>query len=140
MPLVCPHLTTVSLNVKLHNRYYHNWHNSVSSVIEFFFKTSISLILGEAEGHVVLFETVVPICPPACDGYNYSSKGSSGLQVGMAFLFVPILTVLSLYIFNLKLKRWNNTQIEKRNIFKNNPCFRIILIFCLFHGLIYYNR
>ena len=65
----------------------------------------ISLISGEADGHVVLFETVVPICPPACDGYNYSSKGTSGLQVGMAFIFVPILTVLSLYIFNLKLKR-----------------------------------
>ena len=106
----------VSPNVKFHNRYCHNWHNSVSSVIEFF-QTSISLILGEAEGHVVLFETVVPICPPACDGYNYSSKGTSGLQVGMAFLFVPILTMLSLYIFNLKLKRWNNTQIEKRHIF-----------------------
>jgi len=32
--------------------------------------------LGEATGHVVLFETVVPICPPACDGYNYLSGGS----------------------------------------------------------------
>jgi len=30
-------------------------------------------IMGEAEGHVQLFETVIPICPPACDGYNYSS-------------------------------------------------------------------
>jgi len=29
-------------------------------------------IYGEEKGHVVLFETVVPICPPACDGYNYS--------------------------------------------------------------------
>ena len=29
--------------------------------------------MGEAEGHVQLFETVIPICPPACDGYNYSS-------------------------------------------------------------------
>ena len=33
-------------------------------------------ILGEAEGYVELFETVIPICPPACDGYNYSSKAS----------------------------------------------------------------
>ena len=32
--------------------------------------------LGEATGHVVLFETVVPICPPACDGYNYASAES----------------------------------------------------------------
>ena len=32
-------------------------------------------VLGEAKGHVILFETVVPICPPACDGYNYSSEG-----------------------------------------------------------------
>merc|ERR1711936_1071562 len=31
--------------------------------------------LGEATGHVVLFETV-PICPPACDGYNYISAES----------------------------------------------------------------
>merc|ERR1719384_1124094 len=57
-------------------------------------------ILGEAEGHVVLFETVVPICPPACDGYNYSS-GTIGIQAGMAFVFVPFLTVLSLYVFKL---------------------------------------
>ena len=31
-------------------------------------------ILGQAEGRVELFETVIPICPPACDGYNYSSN------------------------------------------------------------------
>ena len=36
-------------------------------------------ILGEAEGHVELFETVIPICPPACDGYNYSS-GVPGIR------------------------------------------------------------
>ncbi len=29
--------------------------------------------LGSADGHVELFETVIPICPPACDGYNYSA-------------------------------------------------------------------
>ena len=29
--------------------------------------------LGKSSGHVILFETVVPICPPACDGYNYIS-------------------------------------------------------------------
>lgn len=34
-------------------------------------------ILGEAEGKVELFETVIPICPPACDDYNYSS-GAEG--------------------------------------------------------------
>merc|ERR1712223_230522 len=37
-------------------------------------------ILGETEGHVVLFETVVPICPPACDGYNYFSSGQDPLS------------------------------------------------------------
>ncbi len=50
-------------------------------------------ILGETEGHVVLFETVVPICPPACDGYNYSSAAwaliqANKLSIGIAFLTV----------------------------------------------------
>lgn len=36
-------------------------------------------ILGEAEGKVELFETVIPICPPACDDYSYSSNGASGV-------------------------------------------------------------
>ena len=37
-------------------------------------------IYGQKEGHVILFETVVPICPPACDGYNYNS-GSDSLKI-----------------------------------------------------------
>jgi len=50
-------------------------------------------ILGEAEGHVVLFETVVPICPPACDGYNYSS-GTIGIQAGITLIAVTIFSIL----------------------------------------------
>jgi len=33
--------------------------------------------LGRAEGIVELFETVIPICPPACDSYNYSSGAAA---------------------------------------------------------------
>lgn len=33
--------------------------------------------LGRAEGVVELFETVIPICPPACDSYNYSSGAAA---------------------------------------------------------------
>merc|ERR1711994_463335 len=54
-------------------------------------------ILGEAEGHVVLFETVVPICPPACDGYNYSS-GTIGIQAGITLTAVTF----SMYAFALQ--------------------------------------
>jgi len=50
-------------------------------------------ILGEAEGHVVLFETVVPICPPACDGYNYSS-GTIGIQAGITLTAVTLFSIL----------------------------------------------
>jgi hypothetical protein len=46
-------------------------------------------VLGEAKGHVVLFETVVPICPPACEGYNYSSMGD---------LTAPLVNILLLMI------------------------------------------
>merc|ERR1719322_1012768 len=53
-------------------------------------------ILGEATGHVVLFETVVPICPPACDGYNYFSTGHTAVPLplpAIAFLLaVHLLT------------------------------------------------
>ena len=49
--------------------------------------------LGEAEGHVVLFETVVPICPPACDGYNYSS-GTIGIQAGITLTAVTLFSIL----------------------------------------------
>eukprot|EP00096_Caligus_rogercresseyi_P007155 TRINITY_DN2478_c0_g1_i2.p1 TRINITY_DN2478_c0_g1~~TRINITY_DN2478_c0_g1_i2.p1 ORF type:complete len:364 (-),score=62.69 TRINITY_DN2478_c0_g1_i2:479-1570(-) len=31
--------------------------------------------LGDSSGRVELFETVVPICPPACGDYTYSSQG-----------------------------------------------------------------
>ena len=51
-------------------------------------------ILGEKTGHVVLFETVVPICPPACDGYNYSSGTMGHQQAGLTFIFVTIATML----------------------------------------------
>lgn len=51
-------------------------------------------VLGEAEGHVVLFETVVPICPPACDGYNYSS-GAENLYVSINVAFLLIFLMLS---------------------------------------------
>eukprot|EP00094_Tigriopus_californicus_P006788 TCALIF_06538-PA protein Name:"Similar to LAC Lachesin (Schistocerca americana)" AED:0.08 eAED:0.08 QI:0/0/0/0.5/1/1/2/0/345 len=44
-------------------------------------------VLGEAEGRVELFETVIPICPPACDGYNYSSE-SSVMLVDTAILVI----------------------------------------------------
>jgi len=37
-------------------------------------------IHGQAEGIVQLFETVVPICPPACDGYNYASAAGTDLK------------------------------------------------------------
>jgi len=36
--------------------------------------------LGSSNATVELFETVIPICPPACDEVNYSS---GGVQVGM---------------------------------------------------------
>ena len=49
-------------------------------------------ILGEAEGHVELFETVIPICPPACDGYNYSS-GVGEIQSGILTLILTIFVV-----------------------------------------------
>merc|ERR1712141_291455 len=54
-------------------------------------------ILGEATGHVVLFETVVPICPPACDGYNYSS----GTQT-IGFCVTLALITFSMYAFALQ--------------------------------------
>lgn len=42
--------------------------------------------LGRTGGKVQLFETVIPICPPACDTYNYSSGGvgpATGLLTGL---------------------------------------------------------
>merc|ERR1712203_490254 len=52
-------------------------------------------ILGEAEGHVVLFETVVPICPPACDGYNYFSSGQNPLSTSaLAIILLVVVSAL----------------------------------------------
>jgi hypothetical protein len=49
-----------------------------------------------SRGHVVLFETVVPICPPACDGYNYSSLASqiAGSCLGLVLLMLAAATLL----------------------------------------------
>ena len=44
-------------------------------------------ILGEAEGYVELFETVVPICPPACDGYNYVSEAPGVVPSSLTAIF-----------------------------------------------------
>ena len=56
-------------------------------------------VLGEADGHVILFETVVPICPPACDGYNYSSG-----QDKKTYFLSGLALLLSSYLLWLKLK------------------------------------
>ena len=48
-------------------------------------------ILGETEGHVQLFETVIPICPPACDDYNYSSSDSENLKVSISMILFTAL-------------------------------------------------
>ena len=55
--------------------------------------------LGEATGHVVLFETVVPICPPACDGYNYLSGGSSVEPFTTKILTLQILFYYSIILY-----------------------------------------
>lgn len=52
--------------------------------------------LGEAAGHVVLFETVVPICPPACDGYNYSSDSSTLSASGLIVALVSSTILLTM--------------------------------------------
>ena len=63
--------------------------------------------LGEATGHVVLFETVVPICPPACDGYNYLSAGSrieTSKMLSLHILFYySIILYFSVISFQMKL-------------------------------------
>jgi len=52
-------------------------------------------VLGEAKGHVILFETVVPICPPACEGYNYSSEGdTSAPLMNFAILLISVVLVV----------------------------------------------
>ncbi len=52
-------------------------------------------IHGEAEGHVELFETVIPICPPACDVGNTYSSGAVRC-VGPWLALVACLIVLVL--------------------------------------------
>ena len=42
--------------------------------------------LGSANRSVELFETVIPICPPACDEVNYSSPASKQFAPAMATL------------------------------------------------------
>ena len=58
-------------------------------------------ILGEAEGRVVLFETVVPICPPACDGYSFSfyTSGCEGTTSVVKFVTSVIIFVISIDCF-----------------------------------------
>ena len=46
--------------------------------------------LGSASGIVELFETVIPICPPACDSYEYSS-GVEALAGSLAALLAATL-------------------------------------------------
>ena len=55
-------------------------------------------ILGEAEGLVVLFETVVPICPPACDGYSFSyfTSGCEKIISVVRFVTSAVLFVMML--------------------------------------------
>jgi len=50
-------------------------------------------IYGQKEGHVILFETVVPICPPACDGYNYNS-GSDSLKIFDLWIIIWVCYIL----------------------------------------------
>jgi hypothetical protein len=45
-----------------------------------------------------LFETVVPICPPACDGYNFSSG-----QERTTYFFSGVILLISSYLLWLKL-------------------------------------
>ena len=53
-------------------------------------------VLGEAKGNVILFETVVPICPPACDGYNYSSEGGITPSTQWSLTIILLISLLIL--------------------------------------------
>ena len=53
--------------------------------------------LGKTKGEVTLFETVVPICPPACDGYNYVG-GQECLKANYVLL---VFTYISIFITRL---------------------------------------
>lgn len=50
--------------------------------------------LGSAEAKVHLFETVVPVCPPACGQAGYSSASATDKSV-VLFLLVPIVAFLT---------------------------------------------
>jgi len=50
--------------------------------------------LGSSSGKVELFETVIPICPPACDSYNYSSLGDFVSSSLFLTLIVSVVSIL----------------------------------------------
>ena len=52
--------------------------------------------LGKSNATVELFETVIPICPPACDAVNYSSEAS--LVTPASVYLVLIMSTLSLVV------------------------------------------
>merc|ERR1712223_512543 len=52
--------------------------------------------LDSTDGKVKLFETVIPICPPACDTYNYSS-GAMGAATFLATLVVSLFATLHFF-------------------------------------------
>ena len=56
---------------------------------------------GEAEGHVILYETVVPICPPSCDGYNFSSGTSKSPEFGIFLLIVKYFFLMQFLLITL---------------------------------------
>jgi len=49
--------------------------------------------LGSSNGTVELFETVIPICPPACDEVNYSS-GQVAVRAVLTGILVTIITMV----------------------------------------------
>lgn len=58
--------------------------------------------LGESTGQVELFETVIPICPPACDSYNYSSSSTS--------IISSIIIIILATIFSMKSSKSKTTR------------------------------
>ena len=49
--------------------------------------------LGKSNATVELFETVIPICPPACDEVNYSSEAAIA-RLGPGLLLAAALSYL----------------------------------------------
>ena len=49
--------------------------------------------LGKSNATVELFETVIPICPPACDEVNYSSEATTA-RLGPGLLLAAALSYL----------------------------------------------